>query len=99
MTQESGHFGNQASISSCQPKLDQNQILDILASYSFPEIELEDEYEPELHFDDSSPIFESISTPVVLPKLSNIFEPVLNPIIFELESIISLIHIPSVDEN
>ena len=35
----------------------------------------------------------------MLPKLSNILEPVLIPIISELESIISHIHIPSVDEN
>ena len=43
MTKESCHFGNQASISSYQLELDQNQTLDILASYPFPEIELEDE--------------------------------------------------------
>jgi len=35
----------------------------------------------------------------VLLKLSNILKPVLNPIIFELESIISPIHIPFVGEN
>ena len=46
MTQEPCYFINQASISLCQPKLDQNQILDILTSYSFFEIELEDECEP-----------------------------------------------------
>ena len=62
MTQESCHFENQASISSYQPKLDQNQILDILASYPFPEIKLKDECEPELQFSDSSPSLESIST-------------------------------------
>jgi len=32
MTKESCHFGNQASISSYQSELDQNQIFDILAS-------------------------------------------------------------------
>ena len=35
----------------------------------------------------------------MLPKLSKILEPVLIPIISELESIISPIHIPSVNEN
>ena len=91
------HFGNPASISSYQPELNQYQILDSLASYPFSEIELEDECKPELQFSNSSPIIESISTPVVLPKLS--LEPVLTPIISELESIISPIHIPSMDEN
>ena len=40
-----------------------------------------------------------ISTPVVLPELSNVLEPVLIFILPELESIISPIHIPSVDKN
>ena len=92
-------FGNPASISSYQPELDQHPILDTLASYPFPETEFEDEYEPELQFNDSSLILESISTTVVFPKLSNVLEPVLILIIPELESIISPIHIPSVDEN
>ena len=39
---------NQDSISSYQHELDQNQILDILTSYPFPEIELKDECEPKL---------------------------------------------------
>ena len=99
MTEESCHFRNPASISSYQPELDQHQILDSLASYPIPESKLEEECEPKLQFSDLSPIFESISTHIVLPKLSNVLEPVLIPIIFELESIISLIHISSVDEN
>ena len=70
MTQESCHCEKSASILSYQPELDQHQILDSLASYLIPEIELEDECEPELQFSDSSPILESISTPVVLPKLT-----------------------------
>jgi len=98
-TKESCHFENPASISLYQPKLDQHHILDNLTSYPIPEIELEDEYEPELQFSDSIPVLESISTPVVLPKLSDVLEPVLIPIIPEPESIISPIHIPSVDEN
>ena len=48
MTQESCHFGNLASISSYQLELDQYPIPDTLASYPFPEIEFEDECEPEL---------------------------------------------------
>ena len=98
-THESCHFGNPASILSYQPELDQHRPLDSLASYSFPEIELEVECEPELQVNDSSPFIESISTPVVLPELSNVLEPVLIPIISKLESFISPIHIPSGDEN
>ena len=98
-TQKSCYFGNPPSISPYQPELNQHQPLDSLANYPFPEIELEDECEPELQFSDSSPILESISTPVVLSKLSNVLEPVLIPIIPELESIIPPIHIPFVDEN
>ena len=63
MTYESCHFENPASISSYQPELNQHQPLDSLANYPFPEIELEDECEPELQFSDSSLILESISTP------------------------------------
>ena len=81
-----------------QPELDQHQILDSLTSYPIPKIELEVECEPDLQFSDLSLILESISTPVVLPKLSNILELILIPIP-ELESTISPIHIPSVDEN
>jgi len=98
-THESCHFGNLASISSYQPELHQHQPLDSLASYPFPEIELEDECKLELQISDSSPILESISTPVVLPELSNVLGLVLIPIIPELESTISPIRIPSVDEN
>ena len=67
-TLESCYFGNPTSISSYQSKLDQHQPLDSLTSYPFSEIEFEDESEPELQFSDSSPILESISTPVVLPN-------------------------------
>ena len=52
-------FGNPASISSYQPELDQHQILDSLTSYPISEIEIEYECEPELQFNDSSPILES----------------------------------------
>ena len=40
MIQELCHFENQDSISSYQPELDQNQILDILASYPFLKLNL-----------------------------------------------------------
>ena len=60
-----------------------------MTSYPFPEIEVEDKCEPEFQFSNSSPILESILTPVVLPELSNVLESVLIPIISELESIIS----------
>ena len=50
MTHESCNFGNLASILSYQPELDQHPIPDTLAGYPFPEIELEDECEPELQF-------------------------------------------------
>jgi len=99
MTQESCHFGNLASISSYQPELNQHPIPDTLASYPYPEIEFEDECKPELQVSDSSPILESISTPVVLPELSDALELVLILILPELESIISLIHISSLDVN
>ena len=45
-THESCHFENPASISSYHPELHQHQPRDSLASYQFPEIELEDECEP-----------------------------------------------------
>ena len=64
MTKESCHFGNQALISSFEPELDQNQILDILISYPFSKIELKDQCKHELQFSDSSPILESMSTHV-----------------------------------
>jgi len=54
MTQDSYHFGNQDSISACSPELVQtSDPIDILASFPFPEIELEHEYDPELPLDDS----------------------------------------------
>ena len=50
-TYESCHFGNPVSISSYKPELDQTlsyeSRLDILASYPFPEIEIEPECDPE----------------------------------------------------
>ena len=51
LTQDSCHFGNQDSISAHPSELNQTSNvenpIDILASYPFPEIELEHEYDPE----------------------------------------------------
>ena len=69
-----------------------------MPSYPFLKIELEDECETELQVSDSNPFTESLSTPVVLPKLSSVLEPVLIHIIPELDSIVP-IHIPFVDKN
>ena len=71
-----------------------------MASFYFNEIELEQERDPDPQFYDSIPNFESISTPVLLPNLSNIFVSVLipMPVILELESSILQSHI-SLREN
>ena len=66
--------------------------IDKLASSHFYEIELNKECDFDPQICDPVQIPESILTPVVLPKLSNILEPVLIPIISELEPIISPIH-------
>ena len=57
-THKSCHFKNPASFSSYQPELDQHQPLDILASYPFPEIELEHESDTEPHVGDSISLFD-----------------------------------------
>ena len=66
-SQESYYFGNQDSISECTIELDQTPSyesrLDILASYPFPEIEIE----PEPPVGNSISLFDSIMTPVSLP--------------------------------
>ena len=66
MTQDSCHFGNQDSISAHPPELVQtSNPIDILASYPFPEIELEHEYDHELQISDSILLPGSIMTPVL----------------------------------
>jgi len=68
-----------------------------LASYHFNEIELEHECEPKPQFSDSISSFESISTPILLPNLSHMLEPILIiliPVILELESSILQGQIP-----
>ena len=60
-TQESCHFGNPDSISEHTFKLDHTpsyeRRLDILASYPFPEIEIEPECDPEPHISNSILLF------------------------------------------
>jgi len=64
LDQESCCFGNQDSISAHPFELDQHKIfenhVDILASYPFPEIELEHEYDPESQLDNSISLPDSI---------------------------------------
>ena len=72
-----------------------------MASYSFPEIELENEYDPEPQLSDSIIFPDSIMTPVSSPDFNLFPESTLDPvpIHFEIESpifddhILSLIHI------
>ena len=76
-------------------KLDQSPSyesrLDILASYSFPEIEIELECDPELPVGNSISLFDSIMTPVSVPDFFSIPESTLNsvPVHREIESPIS----------
>ena len=69
-TQESWCFVNQDSISSHSFELDQNQkfekYIDILASYPFPEIELEHEFDLEPQLGNSISLLNSILTPISL---------------------------------
>ena len=62
---ESCCFGYQGSISEQSFELAQTpNDIDSLASYSFPEIELENEYDPEPQLSDSILLPDSIMTPV-----------------------------------
>ena len=54
--------------------------IDILASYPFPEIELENEYDPESQLGDSILLPDSIMTPVSLSNFNPFSESVLNPV-------------------
>ena len=85
---------NPTSISSYQPELDQHHIPDILASYPFPEIELDLECDPEPHVSNSIALFDSIMTPISLPDFFSILESTLNlvPVHREMESPISHDH-------
>ena len=77
-TQESCHFENPASIWSYQPELDQYHIPDILASYPFPEIELDLECDPDPHVSNFISLFGSIMIPVCLPDFFSISESTQN---------------------
>ena len=59
---------------------DQYQPIDKLASFHFNEIELEYECEPDPQLCDSILIFESMLTPVSLPKLDPIPKQILIPV-------------------
>ena len=59
--------------------------MDILASYLFPEIELEYECDPEPQFGNSIPFLNSILTPVSLPNFNHFPEPVLNHVLIHRE--------------
>jgi len=92
LAQESCCFGNQDSISSHPFELDQNQNfenhLDILASYPFSEIELENECVPKSQLGNSISLLDSILTPVYLPDFNHFSKSVLNPVLIhhEIES-------------
>jgi len=72
LTQDSYHFGNQDSILVHPSELNQTSNIenpiDILASYPFPEIELEHEYDPESQLGNSISLPDSIITEVFLPN-------------------------------
>ena len=80
-------FGQQDSISVPSFELAETPILDNLASFSFPEIELEHEYDHDLPLDDSILFPDSIMTPVSKPDFTfpeSTLDPV--PIHHEIES-------------
>ena len=62
--------------------------IDILASYPFPEIKLEHEYDPESQLSNSISLPDSIMTEVFLPDFRLFFESTLDhvPIHYEIES-------------
>ena len=74
LTQESCDFGNQDSILVHPFELAQNfeKHLDILASYPFPEVEVENDGDPEPHIGDSISLLDSIVTLISLPNFFHI---------------------------
>ena len=89
LTHDSCHFGQQDSISAHPPELVQTlNPIDILASYPFPEIELEHKYDPELQLGNSISLSDSILTEVFLPEFRPFPESVLDsvPVHCEIES-------------
>ena len=80
---ESGCLGNQGSISEQSFELTQTlNDIDSLASYPFPEIELENEYDHEPQLSDSILLPYSIMTPVSSPDFNLFPESILNPVPF-----------------
>ena len=80
MTQDSCHFGNPDSISAHSPELVQtSNPIDVLASFPFSEIELEHEFDPELSFDDSNLLPDSIMTSITLPDFNPFPKSELDP--------------------
>ena len=78
LTQDSCYFENQDSISAHPSELVQTSNvkdpIEILASYPFPEIELEHEYDLEPGLGNSAPLFDSMLTPVSLPHFNTFIE-------------------------
>ena len=74
LDQESCYFGNQDSISAHPFELDQHQIpenhINMLASYPFPKIELENECDHESQLGNSISLLDSMLTPVSLPHFN-----------------------------
>ena len=90
--EESCSLGNQDSISEQPLELAQTpnfkKDIDSLASFPFPEIELENEYDPEPQLSDSILLPDSIMTPVSSPNFDLFPESTLDhvPIHHEIES-------------
>ena len=74
LAEESCCFGKQGSISAQSFELAQTlnfeNDIDSLASYSFPKIELENEYDPEPQLSDLILLPDSIMTPVSSPNFN-----------------------------
>ena len=82
--EESCCFGNQGSISEQSFELAQTpnfeKNIDSLASYPFPEIELDNEYDHEPQLTDSILLPDSIMTPVSSPDFNLFAESTLDPV-------------------
>ena len=79
--EESCSFGNQDSISEQPCELTQTpHDIDSLASFPFPEIELENDYDPEPQLSDSILFPDSIMTPVSSPDFNLFSESTLDPV-------------------
>jgi len=103
-TQDSCYFENQDSISAHPFEVDQHQILenhiDMLASYPFPEIELDNECNLEPQLGNSIPLPDSIMTLVSLSNFNFLPESVLDlvPVHREIESPIFCDHHIKLDQ-